>query len=311
MIPADDKAARHHPPLWTWAASLGLAGLILLGLVVWSNDIYSAYLRQHMALDRLAPPAKAGLPVVVAVGSSKTRCALDFDQDMEAELRNLGVEVRFIRITHFLATFDDLREVFDRLAQLHPRLVLIESDLLTFEPNVYRMEGYPAEDGWRRRARKSVTYLWKGNRAFGEPDPINDNENVIASRVTGCGVGNQEPISVYLSKLRGRRGSSEANRKPYLDEIERLKQGGTEVMMLEVPRSPEADTVFPRGLDAEAAASRAAVLRTGLLSEFWQQTPAVPQNEYLDTAHMTEAGRADYSRLFATRLATILQGPPK
>jgi hypothetical protein len=294
-----------QPPLWSWLAALGMAVLILAGLLVWDRVAQRSYFH----FDRLGPEA-AGLreDLVVAIGTSKTRCALDFDSDMTALMQAAGLPQHFVRITHSAGTMDDLETAFEQLEQTPPKLLAVEADLLLYEPQVYRPFAgpYQAPDV-RQHIRQNVTELVGDTyrRLIGaQPEYSIFLENTPVSR-SGCTPLGERKLADYLALLATRRASTAAERQRFLDHFARLRALGVTIVLLDLPRAPAALQGFPPALAKAAATARESVRQTGWVGEVGQP-PLLEARYFLDPGHLTAAGRQQFSTWFVQQLRPLL-----
>jgi hypothetical protein len=286
-----------QPPLWTWIAAFGLA-LTLLGLV-WAADLAlrPQVMADRLNLARLDRPSSA--PLVVALGASKTRCAMAFDSEMSERLAAAGRPARFVRITASRAGYEDLRHAFDRLDRAPPAVLLLEADLLLFEPDVYR----PADQSpvsWPARVRSDLGTLL-------HPAPF-ENDALVGG--PACRPGQFGPVSAmareeYGGAMRARRVSTASERAPWLRRLRALQARGTRVILVAPPRSPDAQRMLPGRLDRQAhALARRLSTETGL--PLIEPPGLPPQAEFIDVGHMGEGGRDRFSRWLVDQLSPRL-----
>jgi lysophospholipase L1-like esterase len=99
--------------------------------------------------------------------------------------------------------------------------------------------------------------------------------------------------------------NSAARQAAYLQYLRALQAAGTQVVLLQLPRSAAAEAAFPvrlkqqwqRALEQISAAEK---------FQLWQP-PRPPEDEYCDQGHLTQDGRARFSRWLAQQLAAELQ----
>lgn len=249
-------------------------------------------------LDRLKEPSP--LPTVVLLGSSKTRCAVEFDSDMSARLAAMGSPARFIRVTEGHASLRDFQQVFETLPRLRPAALLVESDLVTLEPNVYRLPEASQYRGWRERLRHGLAVLIS-------PDLVARRrpENRIRSW-SECGYpADTKTIRTRREILKGRRASTPAERAPFLLLAQRLKRQGVHVILLDLPdRTDEVGRKPSSFVRAEQRAMQE-VMATHLVDRLGQ-APQLSSDNFQDEAHLNERGRAKASAWLASKLVPIL-----
>ena len=292
------KAVADEPPLWTWAAALLLAA-ICVGLcwlcVLRFEPAYESY---FLNLDRLSS-GRGSSPLVVIIGTSKTRCGIEADSQLEARLAHLGSPARVVRFSEGWATAWDFDQLFSRLPSERPALVAIESELVDLEPNAFRLKQMPPERGWRERtrnvltyllARPAVTYASRENR-----DPKADD--------CGFGAGTAEWRQDLLAT---RRASTPEERAPYYRLAERLQALNVPVVLLGLPPRHDKLGAKPQKLAAAEQRVRDEVLASGLFKSFGDP-PAFAPEEFLDYGHLSPRGRARFSAWLAPRIATFVR----
>jgi hypothetical protein len=293
--------APSRPPLWTWVASVAIAAVILGGGFLVVSLQSRAIAANELNLARVAAlPANA--PYVAILGTSKVGCAVQFDTDMTALVRAQGVRASVLRIAKSRAVIDDFDGVFDAMSRRPPRLVLIEEDLLVYEPNMYRDTDEPARLGWRERTRLGLKALVQphvdvlaGPYEFTHP----------GSAALSCPHRDWEKAE-YANLFNDRGTSTPAEQRALLTMVHALRAKGVPVALLDVPRSPEGQQVFPRRLDiaAKRIVDRA-VGADGLLRI--AAPPNIPSADFGDPGHMNAKGRAAFSAWLAGRIANILE----
>lgn len=288
------RAAR-RPPLWVYAAALVLT-FVMLGMVLWVD---SFYWHSGLKLSRLqAGPARTQL---VVLGTSKTHLGIEYDDRLLAQRPGAASGLAFRRVTRSSATLDSLEPAFAALHRNPPRLLLIESDLLLLDR---RDESPAGVHEWLAHLRLAMrllpVHLWElahGSVAWDGNDGKDMHESAVQCAVHTSAAG----LDVYARTARRWRVASRRERAGFLSHIRDLQQAGTEVVLLDIPRSAVADTVFPAALAAAVDAQRADLQQVAGLS-FWTPAPRIPDNEYCDQGHMTPAGQRRYSDWLASRL---------
>ncbi len=288
--------SRGVQPLWTWPVSLVLAVMILIGLRAWSDTAHNRFMAHLMNLGRLSADRS-----VVVLGDSKVRCGILFDDQMDKVLAARGEAAPFHRIARGGALFGDFASTFDILEKTKPALVLLQADFFTLEPSAFRIHDAPVGPDWRQQARASLHVSSRGDAAF--PDQYGADNN---RRPEGDSPCNDEDATfrtpaVYRSDMAGRRTSTLLERHAVLARVRRLQARGVPVILLDMPRSAAAEQAFPADLaqgvreilQRDAAANHIPVLAP----------PRLPDEDFLDTAHLNGAGRAAYSAWLADQIA--------
>ncbi|MGQ0700494.1 MAG: hypothetical protein ACT4PZ_19920 [Panacagrimonas sp.] len=297
-----EAQAADHPPLWVWIAASLLAAISLFVLSqLWKwvdlpDEPADAY---TLNLGRLGPTVTGEVQVVV-IGTSKTLAAVEFDQALTAPLDK--TVLRFHRITWNGANYLQLQPAFEALDRHPPRLLLIESDLLVFDrslaPAVDMIQS-PVHAGLRL-AGQTLKHL----AGF-------DGHNASANRGVGraftaaeCQARTRpEALAAYARAARLWQVSDDTRRARFLNRLRKLKRSGTKVVMLDIPRSPQADTAVP--VDIESRAKQLSrELSTAEGFEVWR-APLAEDSDYCDQGHLSGQGRQRVSHWLRSRLADL------
>jgi hypothetical protein len=295
--------ARKPPPgVWIAAALLAAALLFVLASLDRNPMFAAATSGFRLNLDRLSQtPSDA--THVVAIGSSKSMFALDFDDAFAARLDGHGRRVVFHRITAGGAEFADLQPALAAVAQHPPKVLLLESELLLFDRgDALTLEG--AIQAARKNATLLVALLMRG-RVGGSAAANRGREHWTLPSV--CSARHDaESQRAYAEYARHWRPTREAERTAYLGYLHAMQAAGTRIVLLELPRSPAADEAIPDAIKQEGARLRAELAqREGF--PFWD--PGVlPTDVYCDQMHMNARGREAYSDWLARRLNALLGG---
>ena len=297
-------AARKPPPgVWVAAALLAAA---LLGVLA-SLDRNAMFAEStsgfRLNLSRLSQtPSDA--EHVVAIGSSKSMFALEFDEAFAARLNGTGRRVVFHRITAGGAEFADLQPALAAVARHPPKVLLLESELLVFDrSDALTLEG--VIQAARKNATLLVAILMHG-RIGGSAAANRGREHwtlpsVCASRHDA---ESQRAYAEYASHWRQ---TSEAERSAYLGYLHAMQSAGTRIVLLELPRSPDADDAVPEPIKRGGVRLRERLSQTERFP-FWD--PGVlPTDLYCDQLHMNANGRAVYSEWLARKLNALLGEP--
>lgn len=284
-----------HPPLSVVLVAVAVALAVLTLLA----NLHRLGLNETdtLNLERLSTPSADDRPTIVALGTSKTRKGIYFDGAMTEALAAEGIKADFYRISWSSATIEELQPALAYLASTPPELLLLESDLLIFRP-------------------------WRQERGFQWHATLVDNVRAL-KRLTGMGTvsgqnyGFEQPyaeafceqkkspssLQDYQNRASARRVSSPDERAAYLEYLAPMIAQGTDVVLLELPRSPAANAVFPPELRTEANRLRADfAAREGFAN--WAPPPLLlPEPLYCDQGHLLENGRDQFSRWLAGKIA--------
>jgi hypothetical protein len=295
--------AGRAPSLWTWVATLVLAGLLLGGTALFMRVNRHVIAANELNLARISA-LSPGAPYVAIVGSSKVGCAIAYDDRMTALLKARGADLPAIRIAKPFGELNDFDDAFDAMAHRPPRLLLLASDFLTYEPNLYRPAGEPAGADWRIKIRQGFAAFLG---VYSSPVPRAYEFNHPASARLACPPQAFDARD-YVRTLSDRRAATATEQEALLRQVRRMRALGTEVALVDVPRSPAAAPFFPVRLADEAAEIRAGAAARDHL-ELIGEPPALPEAYYEGAAHLDGQGRAIYSEWLASRIAALLNTP--
>ncbi len=235
---------------------------------------------------------------VVAIGSSKTFRALEFDQQFAKRLNVSARVVAFTRISANAPGIAELDVALDALLQTPPDLLLVESDLLLvnrqFEPHAWAAR--IRSNLWLLGTRSRDTLLLSTALNYGEDDWPSSADCLAA----------KAPVrsQAYATASKRWTTASAADRAEYLVSLRALEMAGTQVVLLELPRSPSAEIAVPALFNQQTAQ-----LRESLLDDerYLNWTPGtIAESLYCDQGHLNQQGRAFYSEWLATRLVAWL-----
>lgn len=256
---------------------------------------------RFFALDRL-DQEKRGQDLVVIVGSSKTKCAVDPDGAMTDRLKAMGRNLRFVRITRDQATAADFPELFAALIKAKPRLLLLETDLLVFEPNVYRPAHVPAYRDWRQGARDAIEYALAPQ--FFRADAIENSGTASHRPCRYGGLTNADARRIGLSE---RRASVAAERAPYIALIRALRRGGSDISLVSFPKRPDALGRIPAGLASDAEHVERNIVGTERIGDMGPP-PALGVEAFEDPGHLKPQGRNVFSQWLTRQIAARVPG---
>lgn len=280
-----------RPPLWTWAAAIGFAAVILVMMVLVVDYRKRAYLH----LERLG--THDNRPLIVAIGSSQTYCGLEADGEMDSTLLAHGLAMRFMRISGSNMSFVDLVDLWKPLAAARPAVVIIEANTVRFR------RSWPMD--WRREIRERVAYRLPWASHASKPDE-NDPK-----APTQCRPNWRFPASAaeYQADFAGWKATSPDELQDVIARIRDLQGRGTKVVVLDLPRSPRYQAWAPANL-----------MRRGdrVLDQLMNETgvrilrdmPAFRPEQFADTGHLRPGGQKILSNWLATNLAQSLRRAP-
>ncbi len=282
-----------QPPLAVMIAAVGLAVITIT--ILCNLHRLGPGLPERLNLERLSH-APGPQITIVAIGTSKSRHGIHFDSAMSEALSQAGISANFYRITHSSATIRQLRPALDHLTQNPPDLLLLESDLLIFEP-----WGKNRRIQWnlqlKKNVRKIIDLLRKKNIT-------KENYGIIAFKKAELCIKEKPSLLKRFEKnVETRKVSSESERADYHDYLMPMVEQGTHVVLLELPRSPAANAFFPQKLRVEASRLRTRYADMPGFSN-WKPPPLLlPEIDYCDHGHLRESGREKFSQWLVTQIA--------
>jgi len=298
------SSAQRHPPLSVW---FGTAAIIAVLLVFLASEERIPALARHttsasaanLNLDRLESPVAASGIRIVALGSSKTLYAVDFDARFAERLATTWQRpVQFHRITWEGANFWDVQPALLALAEHPPDILLLESDLLLLDRGAH----FPI--------RQNLLPLEKALHELlaGQPEvDHNYGENRGAEQFPStqeCSVRQTETQRlIYAAHLNTTRPSSPLSRQRYLAMLGALRRAGTRIVLIRLPRAVWAETLVPASLQRIDSVVLPQLARDNGF-QLWTVAP-LPDAAFCDEGHMTALGRDLYSQWLAGKLLAV------
>lgn len=283
-----------RPPLWTWAASLALAAMVVAGLLGWANSRASSpEVKQRPAylhLERLR--AAKGEALIAVVGSSLTRCGIAADSPMENMLRRRGSRARVVRVSRDGLTLDWAPMIWAPLLKSPPRILILESNILRFA----RAED-PLEVDWRIRIRDELLRLNPARK------PSESETENVAGAASSCGVTTapRSPME-YRDGLKLWRAASPDQTRDMIHQLRALERQGTRIWILDLPRNPRFQAHFPEHLRIGGDRALRQVLGA-THAQLMPHRPAFSAGDFEDAAHLRPRGQARLSNWLADRIA--------
>lgn len=293
-------------PISIWIFTLVCTGIAILIL---SSDTLTDFLyskqiqsKSILQLQRLLPTSSKKTKIV-AIGTSKTRRALPYDEKFVSNYLQLNGSVDFVRITLSGASFETLQPALSALSGYSPDLVLIESDLLLFDRTGSENAFFKSE--LLKRMRKNI----RGIRYFLIPPAMADFENVgneTWQSPVECGLSwRKNQLADYKKIAQHWKIAGYQQQSAFLHFLKELKQRGAHIILLGVPRSPTANQLIPKELDIAASKTLQTLIKT---NGFATLSPDVPADDhYCDLGHMNQLGRDYYSRWLSHELSGLLK----
>lgn len=297
------------PPLRVWVYTALVLGVVLLFLgnedrVPALRSMRQSRSAEFMNLQRLAAN-EDHQEEVIALGSSKVFYALDYDETFARRMADGATPVVFRRLTWVGANATDMEPVLRRIAQHPPDWLLIESDLLLFDHSAR----FPIRDHLQPLEIRLNSLLTGESAEAGLRTNLAQNEGQDSFPTEQECLARQSPDMrlVYGIHVASWKTSTAAQRERYLKWLRVLRDRGTRVVLLGIPRAPWAQAVFPQRL---TAANRAVLksLADEQGFELWE-SQSLAAAAFCDEAHMSALGRAQFSTWLSHRLAESLHSP--
>lgn len=280
-----------NPPLSVLVSSLVLAAITLLVLLnlqtIGINGPDAFNLERFNTLS-------GQRPVVVALGTSKTRSGLYFDSEMTELLKQTGSQTDYIRITRGGGGFGNIEPALKFLSDNPPDLLLLEAELLVFSPH---------HAAWRQRLNRNVDVI-NGLTGIGRMPRENYGEASPFNAASCQDKKTPELLAKYRERAQKRRITSTSEREQFLAYLDLMISNGTRIVILEIPRSPAANTVFPKALKAEAEHLQQLLVSQPGYQRWTAPADSLPEGSYCDQGHLSTTGQATLSRWIAERIAS-------
>jgi len=285
------------PSPWLFALALPL-GLGAGALLLWRADgAERVHADQFFDTARLARLEAPGPLRVVALGSSMVSHALVFDGELEAMGAAAGRPVRFVRFSRNGRSLDAVPALLARLAERPPDLLVTEAEWLAW--------GEPAPSFRRalkyRRRRVFLALRVAVARLCGHAPDLGPGRE---DNRPGTPAQPEAPAPFdpgrYRELLDLLEPQDPRRLEPVLAGLARLRARGCRVVVLAFGRSPGAAAMFPADQARTFSGASARLAARGL--PVADAACPLPQDCYLDHAHLNRRGRERFSAWFLTRL---------
>ena len=301
---------RKVPPLRVWCFTAVILLVVLVALSLQKRALgFTAtpvpVLYDAMNLRRLERGSGDATHIVV-LGSSKTLFATSYDTVFENRLNREGRHFTFNRLTWLDARPVDIEPALSVLAKHPPSILLFEADLLLLN----RDARFPLRDDLRPlEMRLHAIIAPHAAATAADSDNFEQNRGRDKFPSTQECVSRQLPETrlMYASRAQTRRLSTPSQQEQYLRWLRAMHAHGTRIVLLELPRAPWAEAVFPSRL---RAAGESLLQRIAAQESFsiWESGPFA-EDAYCDEGHMNEAGRAAFGDWLQQRLSDAPELP--
>jgi hypothetical protein len=296
-------AAANKPPLTVWIVAVVVAIAILLVFAnlqrtAWLGNIYQQVDPLYLQRLQSVPPDALH---IVALGSSKTKFAIDFDDALAARIVVPGRRVVFHRFTARAATLGEMQPVLDTLAQHPPAVLLVETGLLAYEHGEL-----PLLQSELAYARQNIALLharWIGGHV-GLEQGWNRGEDSWPSASVCRQHRSQDSLRAYADYVARWRVLTDAERAAFVAALRRLHAAGTRMVLLTLPSQSTAQDVVPESLKQQQAQLRDTLVKNDGFVE-WKPA-ALDMSFYCDLLHVNQRGHEVDSAWLARQLSALL-----
>jgi len=288
-------------PLWCYlAAVITVIALSLLShpFMYYIVDIdKKKILAERLNLKRLEHPE--ALESIVVLGSSLSRAAFQFDGAMDKSLTPIGVNNKFIRITLSNARRNSLEPILPLIAEVKPRLVFIELEMLQrilIRKKTRRYYDLLFNDlfksiKWLTFSLLKIDNLSDANNGF---IPKCNNEIRVQRKSEDIDKLLQAKFRIYKQRFSS----------TWLSFFAAVQRQGGQVILVEMGRSEFATQGLSKTFKLDFAQVKKDILANEKIA-IWQYPGPFSQTNYCDLAHLNHKGAALFNLWFINKLATF------
>ncbi len=303
------------PPLRVWVAVLVLTVALAALVATTFTDATPPYKRRYLQYEetRLRSFAEKTAPEghgkkVMALGSSLLACATFFDRDMDAfSLRSGQAQFNFLRITRPSMSFDQLPPLLDGILAAKPDILVIERNMVFYRPDPFILAADSYSQFVKTRIKETFflmvhEYFKPELRGQTKPPNVLDSDAELDKMPFKKGPFELQRFTEERKTIIG--PENFLNRNLVEAFLARASKCGIRIVLLDVPRSPEANALIPDS-DKTLISSYADTYKKlyGVLS---LNCPLNLGLEYYrDYSHLNSRGRVLYSQWLITRLGEI------
>jgi hypothetical protein len=246
---------------------------------------------------------------IIAIGGSLLICAVPSDEEMESLAQHEGYgEIRFLRLSRIQSSFEHFLPMMERVIAARPDILLIDSDILSFRLQQPEHSKWLEEYGefCRERLKESL-HRFDRHRSQSR----SDREMAAltgAALLDSLPARNAQFFSSYREVIvhRKPRGALSPG-DPILARLKLARARGIRVILLELPRSRQAEMIMPaRHLQKSRELRRQLEQECGVRTlEFPYRFPL---DMYRDYSHLTGPGAERYSRWLIAQTVEMAGG---
>ena len=289
-------------PFVCWLAAIALVMAAVVGFGSWGMACSETARRSMLAdiptvLASVPPPAARREAVVVILGDSLARCAIDdedgWSRDLSALLKR---KARVVVIAQGRLSFEDLEPVSSRLVALDPDLLLVQQELL-------QQQSRPDAATFAKNLVAATRHFF-AEAVRGEE--IAEQGNTPQSPLMRCLVPRSHIGVETVSKR-----AADYYRKPNLshsaaDFLRTARARGIKVAVLELERAPAVE-VHVHTLVASWREQVLEPLAASGLFPVWHIEGPRDDASYIDHSHLNSTGRRLTRRRMVPMLADALE----
>lgn len=254
-------------------------------------------LAERLNLKRLEHPD--ALESIVVLGSSLSRAAFLFDGAMDQSLTPIGVTNKFIRVTLSNARRNSLEPILPLIAEIKPRLVFIELEMLQRRLILRKPRRYYdllfkdlfKSIKWLTFSLLSIDYLADGNNDL---IPQCNNDFRVQRKSEDIDQLLQAKFRIYKQRFSS----------TWLSFFAAVQRQGGQVILVEMGRSDFATQGLSKAFKLDFAQVKKDILANEKIA-IWQYPGPFSQTNYCDLAHLNHKGTALFNLWFINKLATF------
>lgn len=287
-------------PLSAWAVTVVVFLTVTVISLFWKESVQDYFV--SITLDRLTEfEMEEKAFKVVFLGTSRTDAGIFFDDLLERaieEKKNVTTaRIEFLRIVRLAGRMPHFFPLLDPILESGPNLILIEASLPLIDDGKSTLEVHQTEI-------QNVILNYRKLRAAKEKTRV---ANTLESQLRGI----ERPVrqdSVFLAQYREKRSRWKLTDieppKPLADFYETAVERGIEVMLVEVPRSEQAERVLPTA-DSVAVELRLKLLRDRYEIGYLPCPISFKLHHYTDFTHLRPEARNAYCDWLVSRLRDL------